>query len=88
MQPAEANAAKGVTASVAASCIFGFMYFSATLLTPLSGVEIFGWRMLWTLPLLTIFMIKAKYWHLVTEIWNRARTNPLLFPFLWGKSPS
>lgn len=78
----EENGAKGVAASVAASCIFGFMYFYATLLAPLTGIEIFGWRMLWTLPFLTAFMVKAKYWHLVADIWNRARQTPLLFPLL------
>ncbi|CAK7006175.1 MAG: Protein RarD [Desulfovibrio sp.] len=81
MQP-QSSSARGVTTSVTASFLFGFLYFYATLLTPLTGMEIFGWRMLWTLPFLTAFMVKAGYWHLVTEIWNRACRKPLLFPVL------
>lgn len=45
-------------------------------------MEIFGWRTVLTLPLLTIFMVRARYWHLVTEIWARVRRNPRFLSLL------
>lgn len=40
---------KGVALSIASSCLFAGLYYYATLLIPLDGEEIFGWRMLLTL---------------------------------------
>lgn len=74
--------AKGVVVSLAASCLFGLMYYYATLLGPLGGLEIFGWRTLSTLPFLSLFMIRAGLWPLVTEIADRVRRNKLLALFL------
>lgn len=48
---------QGVVASVVASCIFGGIYFLAPLLLPLSGAQIFGWRMLVTIPFTTAWLI-------------------------------
>ena len=45
---------KGVVLSVLASVLFAVMYYFTSLLTPLSGLEIFGWRMLLTLSLIHI----------------------------------
>ena len=44
---------KGVVLSVLASVLFAVMYYFTSLLTPLSGLEIFGWRMLLTVPCMT-----------------------------------
>jgi chloramphenicol-sensitive protein RarD len=51
---------KGVALSVMASCLFAVMYYYTSLLTPLSGEEIFGWRMLLTLPCVTLFMLSRR----------------------------
>src|SRR5260370_40188064 len=40
---------KGVALSIASSCLFAGLYYHATLLIPLDGEDIFGWRMLLTL---------------------------------------
>lgn len=43
-------------ASVVASCIFGGIYYLAPLLQPLTGEQIFGWRMLVTIPFTTAWL--------------------------------
>ena len=64
---------KGVLASLSATCTFGGLYYYATLLAPLNGVEIFGWRIAFTLPFPTVLLIQAKHWHFVYEIAGRLR---------------
>lgn len=44
------------------------MYYYTSLLTPLSGVEIFGWRMLLTLPCMTVFMLVSGEWRRAVAI--------------------
>lgn len=48
---------QGVLASIVASCIFGGIYYMAPFLAPLSGEQIFGWRMLLTLPFTTVWLL-------------------------------
>ena len=59
---------KGVVLSVSASALFAVMYYFTSLLTPLSGMEIFGWRMLLTVPCMTVFMIVSGEWRRVWEL--------------------
>lgn len=73
---------KGVTLSIIASCLFAGLYYYSTLLKPLNGEEIFGWRMLLTLPCVTLFMIVGKEWKLVAAIFVRIRRKPMLLPAL------
>lgn len=69
---------KGVVLSVLASVLFGVMYFYTSLLNPLSGEEIFGWRMLLTVPCVTVFLWLSGDWHLVKKIAIRIRHSPAL----------
>ena len=69
---------KGVVLSVLASVLFGVMYFYTSLLKPLSGEEIFGWRMLLTVPCMTVFMLVSGEWQRVVEILRRLAAKPLL----------
>lgn len=69
---------KGVALSVMASCLFAVMYYYTSLLKPLSGEEIFGWRMLLTLPCVTVFMLITGDWKLVRVIGARVRETPAL----------
>lgn len=48
---------KGVVASVLASFLFGALYYLAPLLAPLDGEQIFGWRVLVTLPCTTALVL-------------------------------
>lgn len=75
---ARPQAFQGTLVSVGSSFIFGTVYYYATVLKPLNGVEIYAWRTLLTLPFLTLFMLRAGYWPLVTELAGRLRRNKLL----------
>ena len=70
---------KGVVLSVLASVLFGVMYFYTSLMKPLDGQEIFGWRMLLTVPCATLFMLISGDWKLVRALAARLRQQPALF---------
>jgi chloramphenicol-sensitive protein RarD len=61
-----------------ASVLFAVMYFYTSLLAPLTGVEIFGWRMLLTAPCMTVFMLVSGEWRHVGAILKRLLGQPLL----------
>lgn len=77
---------KGILSSVMASCLFAVMYFYTSLLSPLDGEEIFGWRTLLTLPCLTLFMLVSKDWERVGELLARVKHTPLLLLGMVGTS--
>ena len=70
----------GVVLSVLASMLFGGLYYFSTLLAPLDGEQIFGWRMLLTFPCVTLFMLWFGYWPLAREIAGRLWRRPALLP--------
>lgn len=74
----EDSVSKGIALSVLASVLFAVMYFYTSLLAPLTGVEIFGWRMLLTLPCMTLFMIFSGEWHRVGQVLRQVAGKPLL----------
>lgn len=55
------------------------MYYFTSLLHPLSGEAIFGWRMALSVPLMTVLMFALKDWPLVQAILARLRTEPVLW---------
>jgi chloramphenicol-sensitive protein RarD len=69
---------KGIALSVSASALFAVMYYYTSLLAPLTGLEIFGWRMLLTMPCMTAFMLISREWKLVTALVERLVATPLL----------
>ena len=69
---------KGVVLSVSASVLFAVMYYFTSLLTPLSGLEIFGWRMLLTMPCMTVFMIVTGEWRRAWALLRRLAAQPQL----------
>ncbi|KPX20150.1 Chloramphenicol-sensitive protein rarD [Pseudomonas amygdali pv. dendropanacis] len=69
---------KGVVLSILASTLFGVMYFYTSLMTPLDGEDIFGWRMLLTVPCAKLFMLVSGDWRRVREVTVRLRQQPLL----------
>jgi chloramphenicol-sensitive protein RarD len=62
------------------------MYYYTSLLSPLSGVEIFGWRMLLTAPCMTVFMVVSGEWKRVVEIVRRLVSKPKLLVGLIGSA--
>ncbi|WP_237880928.1 EamA family transporter RarD [Pseudomonas sp. PGPR40] len=77
---------KGIALSVTASVLFAVMYYYTSLLSPLSGVEIFGWRMLLTAPCMTVFMVVSSEWKRVAEIVRRLAGKPKLIVGLIGSA--
>ncbi len=69
---------KGIVASVLASVLFGVIYYVSPFLKPLAGEEIFGWRILATLPFTTALILWRGEWYLVREIAERVRRRPAL----------
>ncbi|PAA96618.1 EamA family transporter RarD [Serratia fonticola] len=67
---------KGIILSVVASLLFGVMYYYTSMLTPLDGEEIYGWRTLLTLPFLTLFMLFSGDWARVKEMLHWLRQHP------------
>lgn len=69
---------KGVVLSVSASVLFGVMYYLTQFLAPLSGEQVFGWRMVLTFPCVTLFMLYSGDWRLARELAARVVLRPLL----------
>lgn len=69
---------KGVVFAVSASFLFGVLYYFTSLLSPLNGQEIFGWRMLISLPFMTLFICLSGDWKWVPLIVQRLRNKPSL----------
>lgn len=65
------NTTLGVSLNVAASVLFAVMFAYTALLSTLSGEEIYGWRILLTLPCLTLFIWFKGYWPLLVNIYQR-----------------
>lgn len=68
--------------SVLASVTFGVLYFFTHYLNPLDSEQTFAWRMLSTLPFLTLFMWWSGDLKHVTEIFNRIINKPSLLFWL------
>lgn len=77
---------KGLAASVAASVLFGALYYLAPLLAPLDGEQIFGWRVLCTLPFTTVLLLAQGQWPRVRLLALRAWRQPLLALGLAGSA--
>ncbi|WP_244249492.1 EamA family transporter RarD [Vibrio fluvialis] len=65
----------GVTLNVIASALFALMFAYTALLQQLKGEEIYGWRILLTFPLLTLFILLRGYWYQVATLFQRLRTE-------------
>lgn len=72
---------QGIAFSVGASVLFGFIYYYATVLEPLTGFEVFAWRILIGLPVLAVFIHKIKRWGEVLSVGKRLITDFRFF--LW-----
>lgn len=73
---------RGILASVAASCLFGILFILPGWLQPLTGEEIFGWRILLTLPLLTVALRVTGESAQIGETWRAVRARPMLIGVL------
>lgn len=69
---------KGVLLSLSASVLFGCMYYLAVFLKPLSGVSVFGIRMLVTIPFLFLALFLLKKQKEFVAFLQRLRQEPHL----------
>ncbi|AVP58101.1 EamA family transporter RarD [Pulveribacter suum] len=69
---------KGLAASLSASVLFGGMYYMAPYLAPLDGEQIFGWRVLATLPFTTALLLGLGQGARVRLLAQRVRRAPAL----------
>ena len=69
---------KGILLSLSASVLFGYLYYFSTLLQPLSGEDIFGFRIIFTLPFVisAVFLFKQK--QALLHYFERIKQQPLL----------
>lgn len=69
---------KGILLSITASITFGALYFYSQLFYGIDSEQVFAWRMLMTLPFLSLFMYFIKDLHLVHSIYFRLKHQPTL----------
>ncbi|OTG81561.1 EamA family transporter RarD [Acinetobacter sp. ANC 4648] len=69
---------KGITLSVLASVTFGILYFYTQLLGDFDSQQTFGWRIIATLPFLTLFMFWSGDMLHVKTIFYRVIQKPVL----------
>ena len=77
---------KGVGLSLTASFLFAVMYYYTSLLAPLSSEQIFGWRMLLTVPAMTILILLWGQWSQIRDIARRLRKEHRLWIVLPASS--
>lgn len=70
-----ADTRAGVALNVLASALFAAMYAYTTLLHPMTGQQVFGWRMLLTTPCLAAILVATGHWHEVRALLARLRTE-------------
>lgn len=66
---------KGIAASVLASVLFGAIYYLPPLLAPLDGEQIFGWRIVFSLPFTTALMLWRGNGGRAADLLARARVS-------------
>lgn len=75
----QSNTVLGITFNVIASLLFALMFAYTTLLHSLQGNEIYGWRILLTLPCLTLFIIVQEIGRKSSLFTNAYTTNATSF---------
>ncbi|MDV6249961.1 EamA family transporter RarD [Vibrio sp. EA2] len=75
------NTPFGVTLNIIGSALFATMFAYTSLLGELNGEEIYGWRILITVPLLTVFILANGHWYQVEAIFARMLKFDLAFIF-------
>jgi chloramphenicol-sensitive protein RarD len=73
------NRLAGVAGSLGASTLFATLYYYTSLLEPLSGQQIYGWRILLTAPCLALLLLAIGRWGEVREILARLPAEPRLW---------
>jgi len=77
---------KGIAYSILASVPFGVLYFYSQLLGSLDSEQTFGWRIIATIPFLTLFMWLSGDLSLIKTVFKRILANPSLLLLLFATS--
>ena len=67
---------RGILISLLASFLFGYMYYFSTLLKPLSGTDIFGYRMIFTFPFVVFAVLMFKQKNALLERLKHIKNQP------------
>jgi chloramphenicol-sensitive protein RarD len=69
---------RGIALSVCASAMFALLSAYATLLAPLNGLDIFAWRIIWTVPGALLLVALRKRLPILRQLLYRMVTEPKL----------
>lgn len=69
---------RGIALSVGASALFALLSAYATLLAPLGGLDIFAWRIVWTVPGALLLIALRKRMPILRQLLYRMVTEPTL----------
>jgi len=69
----------GVILLLSSSVLFAVLYYYPAWLVPLDGEQIFGWRMLLTLPSVSLYLWLTGEWRLILSLVREIKHKP----FLW-----
>lgn len=70
---------QGILLSILSSFLFALLYYYVTVLQPLSGLQVFAWRIVLGVPALALILTRARAWHEVSRIVVRLRKEPRLW---------
>lgn len=79
MQKTRGIVKQGIALSVLSSGLFAALYYYSTVLHPLSGSEIFAWRVILALPVLAILISRERSWKEIAGAVRRLRREWPLF---------
>ncbi|WP_116472711.1 EamA family transporter RarD [Zobellella maritima] len=77
---------RGLLLSLLSSLLFALLYYYTSLLAPLDGEAVYGWRMLLTFPCLSLFMLYSGDWQAARELIQRLLARPALLAGLLASS--
>ncbi len=74
---------QGIALSVFSSALFAGLYYYTVVLFPLTGEQIFAWRVLLALPAIAILVSRNRSWGDIAQIVRRLRCGWRLWPLLF-----
>ncbi len=74
---------QGISLSIISSALFAGLYYYTIVLFPLTGEQIFAWRVLLALPVIAILVSRNRSWGDIAQIVRRLRCGWRLWPLLF-----
>ena len=73
---------QGIALSVGASFLFAVVYYYATLLEPMTGTELFVWRIVLGVPALAVLITQLRAWEEIKQVGMRLISDVRFFLFM------